>query len=334
MRRLVFLALTLATGCSDALEQSTTAGQVVAVVSRDGSALTLVSAHDFTSSDVTLVVSLGADPRIASRDAVLLITSTSSSTVYMVDLAQRPYHITASFSGPPPSSPASSVAIQDDSIAWITSGNVLERLNYLTGVSSTLTVGSGNTAVALTAGRVFVLSGNRTGIPLPPSYISVVSPTTLTVEDSIPLSGTGASHMTLGDDSLLYVVNSGLLSDSAGKLSIVDPLAQTEVVVINGLGGGAGPAVFHPSGRLLIGSVVKGILEVSTLTRTLTRGPGNPITDGGQAITGLAIDEARRVYAVDPDTCAVTVLTPPDYHNAQTPVVGGCPYSAAAATVP
>ena len=141
--------------------------------------------------------------------------------------------------------------------------------------------------------------------------------------------------MTVGHDSLLYVVNSGALSDSAGKLSIVDPVARAEVVVINGLGAGAGQAVFHPSGRLLIASVVKGILEVNTLTRTLTRGPADPIVAGGQAITGLAIDEASRIYATDPDACAVAVLTPPpDYRKIRTPGVGGCGYSAGVATLP
>ncbi len=337
MRRLLFfpLAVILAAGCSDALEQSTTAGQVIAVVSRDGSALTLVSAADFTSANVTLVVSLGADARIASRGSVLLITSASSSTIDLVDLAERPYGLTATFPGPPPSPSASSAAIQDDSIAWITSDNVLERLNYRTGAIGTASVGNVTTAVALTAGKVFVLSQNGTGIPAAPSYLSVVNPTTMLVEDSILLSGTRASNMTLGDDSLLYVVNSGLLSDSAGRLSIVDPVGRRELVVINGLGAGAGPAVFHPSGRLLIASSVKGILEVNTLTRSLTRGPDNPITDGGQAVSGLAIDQARQVYAIDPDACAVTVLrAPPDYGKTRTPVVGGCPYSAAVATVP
>src|SRR3989475_6699393 len=41
------------------------------------------------------------------------------------------------------------------------------------------------------------------------------------------------------------------------------------VVVINGLGELPGPAVFHPSGRLLIASEQEGILEVNTLTRSL-----------------------------------------------------------------
>src|SRR5437870_7017809 len=46
MRRLAFLALTLATGCSDALEKTSSAGQVIGVI--NVSDLSLVSATDFS----------------------------------------------------------------------------------------------------------------------------------------------------------------------------------------------------------------------------------------------------------------------------------------------
>src|SRR5438034_819 len=88
MRRLVFLALTLATACSDALEQSTTAGQVVAVASVDGSVLSLISASDFTSSDVNLPFS-ARSPRLVGGGSVVLLTSDSSGRVAVVDLHAR-----------------------------------------------------------------------------------------------------------------------------------------------------------------------------------------------------------------------------------------------------
>ena len=50
MRRLVFLALTLATGCSDALEQKSSTGQVIGVVNGGDGTLSLISATDFTVS--------------------------------------------------------------------------------------------------------------------------------------------------------------------------------------------------------------------------------------------------------------------------------------------
>src|SRR6266705_3841291 len=50
MRRLVFLALALATGCSDALEQKSSTGQVIGVVNGGDRTLSLISAPDFTVS--------------------------------------------------------------------------------------------------------------------------------------------------------------------------------------------------------------------------------------------------------------------------------------------
>src|SRR5207244_10321571 len=48
MRRLAFLALTLATGCSDALEKTSSAGQVIGVINAFD--LSLVSATDFSET--------------------------------------------------------------------------------------------------------------------------------------------------------------------------------------------------------------------------------------------------------------------------------------------
>src|SRR5437667_431978 len=88
-----------------------------------------------------------------------------------------------------------------------------------------------------------------------------------------------------------------------GKLSVVDPASRTELVVINGLGEAPGAAAFHPSGRVLISSISDGILEVNTLTRSVTRGPGQGLKPGGDGVTGLAIDQGGRVYALDAGAC-------------------------------
>src|SRR3989475_13162369 len=114
--------------------------------------------------------------------------------------------------------------------------------------------------------------------------------------DSIPLSGANARFLAVGDDSLLYVVNSGHPTRGDGKLSIVDPASRTELAVINGLGEAPGAAAFHPSGRVLIASASDGILEVNTLTRSVTRGPGQGLRPGGRGVSGLASGPAARLY--------------------------------------
>src|SRR5204862_256989 len=50
MRRLVLLALALAAACSDALEQTSSAGQVIGVVNASDRTLSVISATDFTVS--------------------------------------------------------------------------------------------------------------------------------------------------------------------------------------------------------------------------------------------------------------------------------------------
>src|SRR5437879_2160032 len=148
--------------------------------------------------------------------------------------------------------------------------------------------------------------------------------------DSIPLSGTNARFLAIGDDSLVYVVDAGHTGRADGRLSVVDPVTRTELVVINGLGDSPGAAAFHPSGRLLIASASEGILEVNTLTRTVTRGPGQGVKPGGHGVTGLAIDQGGRVYALDAGGCTgpgvVHVLSsPPRSEERRVGKEGRCP---------
>jgi len=158
-------------------------------------------------------------------------------------------------------------------------------------------------------------------------------------KDSIALTGTNARAIALGTDGLLYIVLAGTPTAADGKLSIVDPTTRREVAVLNGLGESPGPAVYHPSGRLLVASATEGILEVNTLTRTVTRGPGNGIKPSGDGIAALALDPRGRVYAVAPGACAspgtVHILSgPPDYRALGTVTVGVCPAAAALTAQP
>jgi len=176
--------------------------------------------------------------------------------------------------------------------------------------------------------------------PAGPSWLTSFDCCGVRTTDSIPLTGANARFAVVGDDSLLYVIAAGHGAAADGKLSIVDPIARTEVAVLNGLGERPGAMAFHPTGsRLLIASLTEGILEVNTSIRAITRGPGNGVKPGGQGVAGLAIDLRGRVYAVDPVGCVVPgvvhVLTaPPDYHEIKTVPVGNCPTTAAVAATP
>ena len=349
MRRLAFLALTLATGCSDALEQKSSAGQVIGVVNANDRTLSVISATDFSVSTHDWQSGTASPRTVDGRGHVFVVPLGAADAV----------GISRFFTCPPgalacvrpdyvlplaPGSGATGAAIQDDSIAWIANPNLntVTRVNYFSADTTSVAVGEYPQAVAIVGTRVFVVNSNLVGAtPAGPSWLtSFECCTTSPTPDSIALTGANARFAIVGDDSLLYVIASGHAGVADGKLSIVDPQARAEVAVLNGLGESPGAAAFHPTGgRLLIASALEGILEVNTSIRAVTRGPGNGIKPGGHGVTGLAIDLRGRVYAVDPGACTaagtVHVLTaPPDYRETHTVTVGVCPTTAAVAATP
>ena len=353
MRRLAFLALTLATGCSDALEQKSSAGQVIGVVNANDRTLSVISATDFTVTTRSWQMG-SATPRTIDGHGHVFVVPLGAADAVGVDLfftcppgalslcVQPDYTLPL-----PTGSGATGVAIQDDSIAWIANPNLntVTRVNYFSGDTTSVPVGVYPQAVALVGTRVFVVNSNLVGsTPAGPSWLTSFECCSVRTPDSIPLTGTNARFATVGDDSLLYVIASGHTGARDGKLSIVDPQTRVEVAVLNGLGESPGAAAFHPAGsRLLVASATEGILEVNASIRVITRGPGDGVKPGGNGVSGLAIDLRGRVYAVDaatlatPEFCAVSggvvhVLTaPPDYHEIHTATVGCGPTTAAVA---
>src|SRR5438093_304040 len=356
MRRLAFLALTLATGCSDALEQKSSAGQVIGVVNANDRTLSVISATDFSVSTHDWQSGTASPRTIDGRGHVFVVPLGAADAVGIsrfftcpagaLALCVRPDYVLPLA----PGSGATGAAIQDDSIAWIANPNLntVTRLNYVSGDTVSVPVGVYPQAVALVGTRVFVVNSNLVGsTPAGPSWLTSFECCSVRTPDSIPLTGTNARFATVGDDSLLYVIASGHTGATDGKLSIVDPQTRVEVAVLNGLGESPGAAAFHPAGsRLLVASATEGILEVNASIRVITRGPGNGVKPGGNGVSGLAIDLRGRVYAVDaatlatPEFCAVSggvvhVLTaPPDYHEIHTATVGCGPTTAAVAATP
>src|SRR5438093_10030271 len=346
MKRVCWLGLALTVACSDALEQTSSAGQVIGVVNAADNTVSFVSATDFSVRTVDLGIPRGAATTAAGRGGTVIVTLGPADSVAVIHNAGlcttgvcvRPVVVFAL----PRGSGATGAVIRDDSIAWVANPNLntVTRLNFLTGDTASLRVGADPQAMALVRGRVFVASGNLgSGVPAGASWLNAFACCGVSTLDSIPLSGTNARFLAVGDDSLLYVVAAGRAGHPEGKLSVVDPVAGTELVVINGLGDSPGAAAFHPSGRVLVASASEGILEVNTLTRSVTRGPGQGVKPGGHGVAGLAIDQGGRVYALDAGVCTgpgvVHVLSPPpDYDELRAVTVGVCPSATALAVVP
>jgi hypothetical protein len=347
MRRLVVAAAVLTVACSDALERTSSAGQVIGVVNAVDNTVSFVSATDFSVRTVDLQTPGGSATSAAGRGTTVIVPLGPADSVAVINDAGlcpgacvRPVVVIRLTTG----SGATGVAFQDDSIAWVANpkSNRVTRIDYRSSDTVTKAVGPTPQAVAITQHTLYVVNANLSGsMPAGPSSISWMRLTAAPPPalPAISLTGTNAQFAVVGDDSLLYVVDRGSPGAGDGRLSIVDPVVNKEVVVLNGLGELPGPAVFHPSGRLLIASPTEGILEVYTPTKSVTRGPGNGVKPGGHGVSGLAVDLRGRVYALDPGACTaagvVHVLSPPpDYTELQSVTVGVCPRAVAVAATP
>ena len=335
MKRLLVWGLVLATGCSDALEQDTTAGQVVAVVNTDPATLSLLSASTFSATAVDLLNAAGRPATVAGRVSVLAVPLPAVDSIVFLDFGSSgagrrvPLAVGAGAAG---------VAIADESTAWVANPNNDRAtwVNYVTGDTASIAVGPTPQAVVVTRGTLYVVNANLAGAPAGPGSISWRTlGGKVYAFGTIMLTGADPEFATVGGDSLIYVVSRGTAGAADGRLSIVDPATNREVVVVNGLGELPGPPVFHPSGRLLIASEREGILEVNTLTRTLVHGVGAGNKPDGHGVAALALDQRGRIYALDRGDCTapgvVHVLSaPPGYAELETVPVGVCPSAGAA----
>src|SRR5690349_22104011 len=220
MKRIALVALVLTGACSDALEQHTTAGQYVGLVTADNY-LMLVSATDLTQRLVQLESGTGSGQRLTARGSVFLASIGGSARVDVVDLAGNPDsvgRIGLGFFEP------IDAAMADDSTAWVaTTGGYVAHVNYRTHALGNMVFigGSGTpTAVAVTARRVFVIEDAGLSSP---GFIAVVDPVAKAVVDTVLLTPPRPRLAVVGDDSLLYVVSDRAGSDS-GRVSVVDPV--------------------------------------------------------------------------------------------------------------
>jgi len=338
----VVLAALVSAACSDALEQDTTAGQVIVVADSSTNGLSIISASRFTATGV----SGGGEPfagplRMTARDSFVFLTVGTGDSLVMLHLVAgggtAPSHFYGLGAG---SRGVGSIAVQSVGLTWqmwvpLSGTNRVMRATWPVIDTASFATGPHPMAAAIVGGTLFVVNANAVNdSPAGPSsltWLSIASPTT---GGTIPLTGTNGQFITPGADGLLYVVMRGAAGGADGRLSVVEPVAKVELAVINGLGELPGAAVYHASGRLLIASAGAGILELNTLTRTLDRGPGQGIRPGTDGVAALALDQRGRVYAVSascgPGT--VRVLTaPPTYATLRTVTVGSCVRAAAAA---
>ncbi len=198
---------------------------------------------------------------------------------------------------------------EDHGFVAITSATTAARVDIGGGDLPTLIPAPGGPqGFAVSRGKVFAVISNRIGcLPtscnLGPSWLVQVEAGL--PRDSIPLSGPGnAGPAVLGPDGNLYIISAGPpLGGGEGRLSVIDPVRNTEVASFTGIGPVAPSWVASDGGeRVLVVSPAGGLMAFNTRLRRLTLpfGSGIPL----EFPSGLVTDAAGRAYVLQRGGCS------------------------------
>ncbi len=304
--RTLLLGLPLLVGCADTNAPLPDPQEALLVVNSTANTLSIVPL-DLSSPAVAVELG-GTTPTpvgVSARDDIAIVPLGLDNAVAVVDLRAA---AVVSRIPLPDNSGATGSAVVDDSIAYVANPNLntVSRVNYLEGTTAEVEVGVYPQGVVFTRGRVFVLNGNldETFSPAGPSWITVIDPVTnqrAAGIDSIALTGPGnAGFAAVAGDGLLYVVSTGSFFGGEGRLSVVDPVALTELASFAGLG--AGPqAVAASDARVFISSFAEGLLEFNADSNEVVRGAGEGVPIPSNS--GVAVDRLGQVYAIESGPC-------------------------------
>lgn len=298
--------LALLAACADTNAPLPEPESVLLVVNSTANTLSIVPLE---SPGSAIAVELGGTTPtpvgVSARDGIAVVPLGLDNAVAVVDL--RGGRVLGRIPLPD-NSGATGSAIVDDSIAYVANPNLnsVSRVNYLEGTTTEVEVGVYPQGVVFARGRVFVINGNldETFSPAGESWITVIDPVTnqrAVPADSIPLTGPGnAGFGDVAGDGLLYVVSTGSFFQGEGRLSVVDPVALTELASFAGLGSGPQAVAAHDN-RVYISSFAEGLLVFDSDSNEVVRGAGNGVAVPLNA--GVAVDGEGRVYAIESGPC-------------------------------
>ncbi len=301
---LLALASGLLIGCADTNAPPPEPLELLLVVNRQGSSLTIVSVDGLDSPTTVPLGGVGASPTtVAAREGIAVVPLGDADQLAVVDLIGRTLMNRIQLAE---GSGATGAAMVSDSIAYVANPrlNTITRVNVFTGATAEVPVGVSPQGFAVARGRLFVLNGNldQTGEPAGPSWLTVINPATNGLAagvDSIPLTGPGnAAFATVGGDGLLYVINRGRTLPAEGRLSVVDPLERTEVASFAGLGLLPGDLATDGRSRVFVSSYTEGLLEFNPDSNAVVRGEaqesGSPRTRGSRWTARAGYTPSRR----------------------------------------
>jgi hypothetical protein len=305
---LLAVATGLLLACADTNAPAPLPEEVLLVVNTRGNSLSVVPIDPAGPSKHIALGGLGSRPTgVAARGEIALVPLGPANAVAVVNLKERQLLDRIPL---PTGSGATGVAIVNDSIAYVGNPglNTVSRVNYLSGTTEDVAVGVRPQGIIFIRGRVFVLNGNTdaNGVPLGPSWITVLDPATNHLAsgvDSIPISGSGgAAYATPAADGQVYVVSRGTPGLPEGRIAAVDPLRRVENASFAGLGVTPGDLATDGGARIFVSSLKEGVLEFNTDSNAIVRGIGDGLDVPSN--NGVAVDSERRLYAIAAGDCA------------------------------
>jgi hypothetical protein len=303
---LLGLAAGLLLGCADTNAPPPEPIELLLVVNRQSSSLSIVSVDGTDSPTVVALGAPGSPTTVAARERIAVVPMGEGDAVAVVDLiARRLIRRIRLGEG----SGATGALMVSDSVAYVANPglNTIVRINVYTQEIAEVPVGVSPQGFAFARGRLFVLNGNldETGEPAGSGWITVINPATnapATGVDSIPLTGPGnAAFGTVGADGFLYVVSRGRSTAAEGRLSVVDPLERIEIASFAGLGLLPGDLATDGQSRVFVSSLTEGLLEFNTDSNAVVRGQAEGISIPSNS--GVAVDSDGRVYAIEAGGC-------------------------------
>jgi hypothetical protein len=301
------LAAGLVLACADTNAPAPLPEEVLLVVNTRGNTLSIVPIDPAGPSRQVALGGVGSRPNgVAARGEIALVPLGPANAVAVVNLRERRLLDRIPL---PAGSGATGVAVVNDSIAYVGNPglNTVSRVNYLAGTTEEVTVGVRPQGIIFIRGRVFVLNGNvdPNGVPLGPSWITVLDPATNHLAsgvDSIPISGSGgAAFAAPAADGQVYVVSRGTPGLPDGRISEVDPLRRVENASFSGLGVTPGDLATDGGPRIFVSSLREGVLEFNTDSNAVVRGIGEGLDIVSNS--GVAVDSDRRLYAIAGGDC-------------------------------
>lgn len=337
MNRLVIFALGAAAwACSDELSNPIVSDdELVVVVNSTENSLTVFAVNDPARTDTIPLGTANASPvSLDARGSLVAVPLGTAHAVALVDLRTAGVMRTVPLAQ---GSGATGAAFESDSVLWVANPglNTVTRVSVSSGDTASLAVGRYPQALVVVGDELWVLSVNLVQFePAGPGWFNVVDLPTRSVTDSVPLSGSNSQFAVLADDGLIYVVHSGRFGQSEGRLSLVDPAARAELIVVQGLGEFPGQVADDlRRGRLLIASINHGLMVFDRDTRRLTAGPGEGLLLDEEGFASVTLDSSGRIYAVQHGDCVnpgrVRVLRA-DLSEIRTVPTGACPFAVAA----